>query len=223
MDKIKKLLEGIGASPELCEGFVKEFNAYKNLLREQSEKEFRARIARAREICLEEVTVYKQGLSRRVEVFLESCISRVEREAKKQSAIEESTAVTELTKIKEMLKMDGSKSEGQAHQALVDESHKLKNRLAKITQEKILESKRANKAQDIASKVLRSNRELQEKYGKLNSGGTTLEGVRKEPAKTKTSRPTMKSSQKPLTEGKVPAQQGDTRIMQIAEEISETI
>jgi len=223
MDKIKELLAKIGASKELVEEIVKEFDAYRVALREQQEKEFRTRMMKARDVCLEEVQTYKENLARRVEVFIESVRDRVERDVKKQVAIEESQAVAELKKVKEILGMDSGKADEEALQAVASENKSLKRKLAEITEEKVQLSKQAARSKDIAGKALKQNRALQEEISKRNPEGTRLEEDRKPEAKPKTTRPTITESQtkKPAEDQKPPA--GDPKVVEIANGLEEDI
>ena len=90
MDKIKELLKELGGSEELVESIIAKMGEWETETRTQLSEEFEARLSKAKGICLESVKEYKQDLSRRVEIFLESQVASIERELRGRSAIEES-------------------------------------------------------------------------------------------------------------------------------------
>jgi len=161
MDKIKELVKQLGASEEFSSQLLEELDRYSASVREGLEKKYQDRIKRAKQICVEEVAREKASLSRKVEIFMESKVAAIERAAAKQRAIEESAAIVQLRKVKSLLgATDGNSAELQA----------LNRKLARIAEEHTaLKEERnhaiekANRANAIASRVLKKNRILESK------------------------------------------------------------
>src|SRR5579871_858588 len=100
MDKLKELLKRLGGTDELAAAICEEFNRYAQGLKEQYEKEFKTKIERARQVCLEEVNKEKVALARKVGIFLESKMEAIEKAAEKNRLSEDTEATALLKRMK---------------------------------------------------------------------------------------------------------------------------
>ena len=208
MDKIKALLEKAGASEELAAQIRESLEKYKTTLREQFEADFAAKVAQAKQVCIEETEAHKRELARRLQIFCEAKGAAVEAQLTKQSALSESEAAAKLRSITEMLSglTDGA-SNGQS--TAVVEKAKKQIRLANEERTKAVET--ANRQTAIAEKALKETRRLtaeNAKMKKMLSGKPLEEGRtkgknrridqrRKQKQKPQTTRPTILESQDP--------------------------
>lgn len=160
MDKIKELLKKIGASDELAAQLMEQLDKYAATIREQYEKKYQERITQAKKICVEEVTREKAAIARRVEIFLESKVAAIERTAARQRAIEESAAVATLRKLKGVI---GAAGEGNSEelQALQRKLARISEQTVTLKEERDHAVQKANRANSIATRVLRRNRILE--------------------------------------------------------------
>lgn len=179
MEKIKELLKQLGASPEMQTQFIEHLENFQKSVNEEAEKTLAQRLQAAKEVCLEEVATEKLNLARKVEVFLESRISTINREAKKQAAIGESEAVKTLQGVKAMLEgiqVDGTPEDAQA---AIAENKKLRVMCSKLQEEKASAMDQAKKANSIAIKALQRTKVMESKL----QAGTVTESVQKPEAK----------------------------------------
>lgn len=172
MDKLKELLKGMGASEELQTAFCEEMESYSKTLKTKFEQEYSNKIARAKQVCVEEVNKEKAALARRVKTFMESKVTAMEQACANRRAIEESESAAKLKKAKAILEGIEIKESGVTNQAL-DEANKQIARLRKavdsLKEERNLAVSKANTANDIAAKALAKNRELEAK-GPMTEG-----------------------------------------------------
>ncbi len=216
MDKIKDLLKQIGASEELADQIIGEMQGWKQTEKEQLEEAVRAKLERAKKICVEHVEEYKKELARKIEIFLESKVAAVERGIRERHAIEESKAVNVLKHAKALLEgieFDGTLEDLQASKAV---NEKLRKALVVTTEDRDKVKVQYQNAHSIANRALKRNRilETQVTAGKgetvsegkkspKSAKGTKLEESRPKRGKTNTTRPTLTESQtaaKPITE-----------------------
>jgi hypothetical protein len=229
MDKIKELLAQMGASEEVVAQICEAFDSWKEAQGKQLDEEFKARLAKAKEVCMEEVSTHKRDISRRVEIFLEAQIASIERSGKERMAIEESEAVNTLKRTKAMLEGIKIDSDGSDLQAVQDENDKLRQSIVKISEEKDQVSVKFQRASKVAENALARNKTLEEQLATASekkppvteSKGTKLDGERKESAKPKTTRRTLTESQKAGKQEVAAAAEGDDDIGVIAEAIDD--
>ena len=227
MDKIRELLEKMGADPELAQQIITEMEAWKGSQQDTLMEQYKARLDKAKAVCIEETEKYKHELSRKVEIFLESQVNAVERDSRERLAIEESESVNTLKQVKAMLegvKIDGTTEDLQAVQV---QNEKLRKQLVSVTEDMDSVKVKYEHVHGIAQKVLKRNQVLESKVsGKTEpiteSKGTKLETARKGRAKPKTTRPTLIESQIPgkQSRGKQ-IDGGNSEITAIAEAVSE--
>lgn len=182
MDKIKALLEKAGVKSELAAKICESLDNYKTTLREQFDKEYAAKVEQAKAVCIEETEAHKRELARRVQIFCETKGAAIEAQLAKQSALNESEALTKLNQISALV--EGLEPNGKPSGDVTAVVEKLKRQAQVATEEKNRAIELANKKQAIAEKALKRNRQL----------ATALQGVQEQ----KTGAPAKKT----VTEGK---------------------
>ena len=196
MDKIRQLLEKLG-SKELADQIVETLNTHESDLKSNLEEEYKARLKKAKEVCIEEVDSYKKELARKVQIFCESRADKIEQQIANQVAIRESAAETKLTQIASLL--EGVEVNGDSEAALraaQDELKAYNKQIAAIKEERNAAVNKANRATGIAEKALERNKalELQVDEGKSESAGkkeaeVVTEGKEGEKEKSKEAKP----------------------------------
>jgi len=159
MEKIRELLGKIGASEELANLVCEELERYSTALKEENEKELQTKIAKVKEICVEEVQKEKVNLARKVSTFLESKSEAIERAMKRQRVAEESEATSILKKAKSILEGIelGGEVSSRELRALQKKAERLEKAIGTLKEERDRAVGKANKANEIAVKVLRRN------------------------------------------------------------------
>lgn len=178
MDKLKELLKGIGASEELTSAICEELDRYSASLRSMMDSEYKAKVDRAKKVCVEEVNKEKAALARRLKTFLESKAAAIDQAAARQRGIEESQSAMTLKKAKALLEGVELKEGGETNAKLQDVEKKvrrLESACATLKEERNLAIAKANTANGIAAKALQRNRILETKGAK-----TVTEGFCKE-------------------------------------------
>jgi hypothetical protein len=175
MEKIRELLAQIGASEELANATCEELERYTNAVVEEKEKELNDKIAKVKEICIEEVQQEKVNLARKVGVFLESKAEAIERAMTRQRVAEESEASSLLKKTKGLLEgieLEDGKTSSRELRALQKKAERLERALGGLKEERERAVGKANKANEIALKTLKKNQILE---GKLKDAGLLTE------------------------------------------------
>lgn len=230
MDKIKDMLKQLGASAELMESFTKELTGYKAKCEADAKAVYDKRIAEAKEVIIADVQEEKAELARKIEVYLEATISRINREASKQAAIGESETVKTLKGIKALLEgvtIDGNPED---NQAAVAENKKLRVMVAKLTEEKEQAAASAQNANRIAMKALARNKVLESRGTETPTqvtestekpaAGRSLENLRTAQTQPTTTRQTLTESQTTKPSSKPVTAHGD--IAAIADKLDGT-
>lgn len=207
MDKLKELFKQLGGSDELVEALSEELVRYGEELKEQYDRDFRNRIQKARQICLEEVQKEKAALARKVSIFLESKLEAIEKAADKQRLQEDTEATNKLKHMRAMLEGVSLEGDGQSRELQEQKKHltRLTKALNTFKEERDIAVRKANQANDIALKTLKRNRLLE---GKLKETNAILESkaVSKKKVVAEDTSGGQKKSKKPLTEDRnVPA------------------
>lgn len=165
MDKLKELLKRLGGSDALAAAICEEFNRYAQGLKGQYEKEFKTKIERARQVCLEEVNKEKANLARKVGIFLESKMEAIEKAAEKNRLSEDTEATALLKRTKALLEgiqiEDGGASRDL--QAARKQVERLKAAVGTLKEERNVAVRKANDANDIALKTLKRNQLMENK------------------------------------------------------------
>lgn len=237
MNKIKDLLKQMGASDELIESIVSEFNAHDKRVKAKYDEEFKTRLTKAKQICVEEFEAEKRAMARKVEIFLEAHVSKVDREARRQAAIGESDSAKTLRQIKAAVEGVPIDGDGKEIQAVKEENKRLRVKYGQALDEGKQARVEAERASNIAQKALERNKLLESKLTGAGSakppvsesresqgegdGKTRLEDLRSKAAEPKTSRKVLTESQVPASKTSAPVG-GDTDIMEIANKVDET-
>jgi hypothetical protein len=223
MDKIKDLLKQLGASEELSTEIISEMIAYKEREKTKLDEAFTARLNKAKQVCLEEFQAEKQKMARKVEVFLESRVNQIDREARRQSAIGESESTKMLRDVKCLIEGIPVGGTGKEIQAVKESENRLRARLDQALKECKTLKEEAERANTIAMKVLQRNRILEQKGNTKNvteSKENRFKGVKKESAKPKTTRPVLTESQ--VRAKQTNTQVGDPDVQKIAAQVDDT-
>jgi hypothetical protein len=217
MDKIKELLGKIGASKDLADALCEELDRYSDALKETYERELQERIAKAKQICVEEVQKEKVNLARKVGIFLESKAKSIEQAMTKQRVAEESEATSLLKKTKALL--EGIELNGEVPNrellALTKKAQRYEKALGTLKEERDRAITKANTANQIAVKMLKANQIMESKLkdaGLLTEeavcecGGPMAEGMKKceKCGKTTVTGKEKKAAAKVAKEGKAP-------------------
>jgi hypothetical protein len=223
MDKIKELLLQLG-SEELADQIMESLDEWRAKEQEQLNEQLKEKLVKAKALYVEEVNKHKRTIARRVEIFLESKVAQVEREARGRQAIGESKAVNDLKQVKALLggyTIDGIDED---LQALKDENVSLRSKVVAVTEDVTQVKKQYTRARSIAQKAIARNSILEDQArqgaiseSKKNEGGTKLTQESTPSSKPKTNRATISESQQPARPSK-PVQEGDDEIMRIASE-----
>lgn len=224
MDKIAELLKQIGGSQELTDQIIKEMTDFQAKCETAAEEKFQTRLAKAKEVCLEEVAAEKVALQRKIEIFLEARINTINREAEKQAAIGESEAVTTLRGIKNLVEGVNDDSTPET-QAAVAEVKKLRVLVNKLNEEKTGLAAQATRANQIAMKAMQRNKVLESKTqggSKTEEKPKAFSSVRKESAEPKTTRKTLVESQTHAQTTSQANTNADVDVMAIAERLDES-
>ena len=153
MDKIKELLQKIGASNEFAIQLCEELERFDRQIQEKYERICEAKLSQAKKICLEEVNGYKVGLAQKVRVFLEGKSNHIEKRLDQQKAIEEGKAKATLRRVKEIT--EGIEVADDAKlRALQSQIDKLRATNTQLTEDKTRAIMAANRANSIAMEIL---------------------------------------------------------------------
>lgn len=156
MDKIVALLEQAGISPELSDKISESLLHYKESVREQFQRDYAAKVEQAKRVCIEETEAHKRELARRVQIFCETKGSAIEAQIARQSALNESAAVSRLNQIAGMLNGIGHNGDPNGGVTVA----KYKRKLALAVEDKKRAVEMANRKNAIAEKALKRNRQL---------------------------------------------------------------
>ena len=159
MEKVKKLLSEIGASPDMVNAVIASLEDYNKNVKARYDEELKKRLVEARAICVEQFDKTKAELARKVEIFLESKLAAIEKIAQKQVAIGEGKALKTLREAKALF--DGVIFEGNNPtntQAMQEELQALRLQNRQVVEDRnkaVVQAKRAN---EVAMKLLERQR-----------------------------------------------------------------
>lgn len=165
MDKLKGLLKQLGGSDELIGAITEEMKRHAEDVKADYEKRFHDRILKARQVCLEEVQKEKVALARKMSIFLESKLESISKAAEKQRLQEDTEAMNKLKHVKAMLENVSFDDNGQGRelQATQKTLARLTKALGTLREERDTAVRKANSANDVALKTLHRNRVLESK------------------------------------------------------------
>lgn len=209
MDKIRALVEQLG-SKELTDQIIESLESYTEQTKEKFEQKYKQRLARAREVCVEEVESYKKELGRKVQLFLESRHDEIEQQIANQSAINESSADDRLTKIAAIV--EGvevqANDQGEMKETLAEQKEAvaaLRRDCNALKKQRETLAEQAKEAKGIAEAALERNKSLEKQLSaarkKLKNAETVLES-RKPKKEKEESKSSDSDEAKTLEEGK---------------------
>ena len=153
MDKIKGLLQQIGASEELAGQLCEELERYDGQIHGKYEGVYKTKLTQAKKICVEEVQKHKVDVARKVRLYLEGKSGSIEKRLDQQRAIEEGKAKATLRQVREIT--EGIEVADDAElQALRARLGKLETKNVQLTEEKKQAMVAANRANKIALEVI---------------------------------------------------------------------
>lgn len=172
MKKILDLLAKAGCKTELVTAIGESLEQYKTTIKEQFEADYSAKVEQAKKVCIEETEAHKRELARRVQIFLETKSAAIDANLQRQSAMNESVAVTKLKTVKSLLEgitveQNGVSQNGQVPAVI----EKAKQQIRQLTEERDTAVSLLNKKNAIAEKVLGRNRELVTENARLKAQG----------------------------------------------------
>ena len=213
MNKLIELLKEIGGSEELVKQVSEELDRFTKGVYDKYDTLFNKKLERAKQICMEELDKEKSALARKVGTFLESKAAAMQQASARQRAIEESEAKSLLKRTKSLLEgiqLDDDGTSRNLH-AMEKQAERLGKAVAALKEERNAWVKRANKANDIATKALKHSNLLE---GRLKNAKKNLAESKKIAPKATTQQKKPAQARKPrkLDEGrKVPARGKTTR------------
>lgn len=232
-DEIKSLLAEMGAKPDLITKLITVMESYQKKVEEkvrtEMTEEFKQKVTKAKEVCLEELKKEKTGLAKKVEIFLEARTNTINKEALKQAAIGESKASKTLRDMKSLV--EGVEIGGEkGTQVTSGEVKKLRVMVHQLQEDLSRQKAKAQRANEIALKVLERNKILESATAKpsktvtesaVKTTGTQLNEIKEHGVKPQTSRPATSETIAKQPEKTAAAPQGEADIMAIANEIGE--
>jgi phage anti-repressor protein len=164
MDKLREIMEKMGMKPELvnqlCEAMQTHLTEHKTRL----DTDFETRIAAAKKVCIHETEQHKAELARRLQIFCEATVQKIENQVTRQVASRDGEAKTKLDSIWRMLEGIGDDAAAKA------QIESIQKKLHKITEERDAAIRKANAQTDLAEKVLQRNRSLERRISTMEGG-----------------------------------------------------
>ena len=162
MDKIRALLEQLGGSKELVDKIVENFESYRAGVDTKTQDDYHKRLEKAKEACLAEVKSYKTELARKVQIFLESRVEKIEQQVAKQVAVRDSAAESKLQAVAALL--EGVQVNGEGNKADLEAAVKqlkdLQEQVQKLSGQNKALTEKANRAHGIAEMTIQRNKVL---------------------------------------------------------------
>lgn len=166
MQKIREIVKQIGGSEELADQLIEAVQEHVETQRTAIVEEYKTKIQKAKQVCLEEVASEKARIARKVEVFIESKVASIERSAGKTRAVEESAAVAQLRQVQKVLGVGGEGGNSAELEALNRKLARIAEQTASIKEERDVAVRKANQANMIAARTLRRLRTFEEQAAK---------------------------------------------------------
>jgi hypothetical protein len=209
MQKIREIVKQIGGSDELADQLIAAVQEHVESERVTVQEEYKAKIQKAKQVCLEEVAAEKARIARKVEVFIESKVASIERAAGKTRAIEESAAVAQLRQIQKILGGEGGNSA--ELEALNRKLARIAEQTASIKEERDVAVRKANQANMIAAKTLRRLRTFEEQAAKpgktVTEDDAAATATATETAEATTAATTTTTAEAPVTTTEKPTEE----------------
>lgn len=204
--KVQALLKAMDISEEASKEFVAVCESWYNTEKAKLQAEFKARLAAAKKVCVEETEAHKASLSRGIKLFLENKVEIIRKAAEKNAAIAESEAVASLKKIQEVLgglNIDGAEN-AQTLQAERTKNANLTAEVASLQEQLNTAKAKVAKFSELTEKSMARQETLEEE---LKTSKTLLTEVKNRLATINED----KGKPKTLTEHKRPRSQPKTK------------
>ena len=213
MNKLKALLKELGGTDELVSAISEQFSAYANGIKKQYDVEFANKIEKARAICLEAVNKEKAEMARKFAIYLESKQDHFDRAAERQRLNEESESTNKLKHVKALLEGVDINNGGQSRELQVARKQvaRLQQAVGTLKEERNVAVKKANKANEIATKFAKKNRVLE---SKTRGSKSLKESVNRRSVSSAGSKKTKSSQAVVIAESK---KTGKTRVRRLDE------
>ena len=184
LTSINSILKKMNISDEAVKEFDTVLEGWVSGVKTTLTEDFKKKLEKSKQICVEEVEAHKASLSRGVKVFIESKITDIEKSSAKRRAIEESEAVNTLKQAKALLEginIDGAKANSDL-QAAVKANEALKRQLAEANEKITRETAKTSKLSEIAEKSMQRQKLLESKVTDMEK--TITESASKPVGKT---------------------------------------
>lgn len=201
MDKIKKMMEELGISSELSEGFLKLYSETLEEEKKALHEEYDAKLAKAKEISVKLVKEEHTRIATGVRKFLENKEKSMEATKSKQMAIEESKSANKLEQVKALLEGVELSNVGENDRSLQAAKRTislLENKVELLGKNVHKAVKARDAANEIATGAIRKNAILEQKLKGTDSKSKTI----KEEKETVESKGKEETTKKTLTEAK---------------------
>lgn len=221
MDKLKALLGKLGASSDLTESICSELAKYESRVdaanKVKYENDLKAKLTKAKQVCLEEITKEKAELARKVGVFLEAKEKQIQQACLKARAIEEAEAKAILRRAKAVLEGIELKDDGSVKdfQALEKKLSRMEKAFLTVKEERDMAVGRLNKATSIATEALKQSNMLEEKVKAFETKGPVAEAKKLTAPAVSPAKP--KVAPRRLDEGRIVAEAPKTTRRPITE------
>ena len=206
LSKINALLQQMGISEEARKEFCVVCESWANDEKDKLQKEFTAKLGKAKQVCVEEVEAHKASLSRGVQLYLESKAESILKASEKSAAIAESEAVKSLKQIVSLLdgvSIDGAEN-AQALQAESKKNAQLTAEVATLRESISKEKAKSAKISELATKSVDRQKTLEKQLIESKELLSEARGSLKEKVSTaKTISEQKVKAQKPKTKSKV--------------------
>ena len=236
---IKEICGKMNLSEEFANQLVAAVDATIKEKETKLDEDFKTRLAKAKAICLEELNKEKANLANKVEIFLESKVNSIQKDAQRLTEGQEAASAKTLREIKALV--EGVEIGGQPAGESLEELKTLRLQTTRLSEDVNAWKERANRANTISVKLLDRVKILESVATKPaeqptpapaarpTASKTTVNESKAQPAKPRledlrkpSAAPKTTREEEPISEVKVPAQGTvDKDIATIAESIDD--
>lgn len=163
MDKIRELCKEMGASEAFADKLLEAIDAKAQSVKEGLLADYKAKLEKAKEVCIESVAQYKAQLAKKVQIFCESKALKIEEQVNRQMATRETAAQTKLNQIVALLEgIQTQEINETVVKKLQAQLEAYKTQAIKESQEKQAALNKVNEITELATKLLSQNKALKE-------------------------------------------------------------
>lgn len=163
MEKLKQLFKQAGVSEALSESIIEEIALHDKAVKEDYDRRFQERLAKAESVCKNLVNKEKVRLAKKVAVYLEAKSAHVDRTAEKLRLNEDTEATSKLKRVRALLEGINLDDPGQNRelQAARKQIARMQQAVSTLREERNALVTKANQANEIAVKHLKKSRILE--------------------------------------------------------------